>query len=102
MNNYLPKPKTYIFEVINHEAGQRRRYGDSYYSYTIKNNSEIDYSEHVIKSFCTGFLKPAISAEKRNELKKDSFDAHFQTYFTEFKKINEREYSYKVVMPSTH
>ena len=95
----------YHFKVESVEAGQRRKYGDSYYHFIIENASEIDYSEHVIKEFCTKFLKPAkFSGKERREAlaKSDDFGLNFASYYTEFEKVADRKYVYKVVMPSTH
>lgn len=47
--------RTFIFEVTVIHEGQVRRYGDSIYRYQIASN----YSEHIIKGFCTGVLYPA-------------------------------------------
>jgi NADH:ubiquinone oxidoreductase subunit D len=94
----------YKFDVEVLESGQRRAYGDSYFRYRIVNNSEVDYSDHVIKSFCTGFLRVSISEAKRKELikKEDTMSSHFTSYFTKFEKTDERTFEYEVTEPSTH
>lgn len=96
----------YNFKIETIEAGQRKKYGDSYYHFIIENASEIDYSEHVVKEFCTKFLKPSIfsESERREALnKKDAhFGLNFASYYTQFQKIADRKYVYKVVSPSTH
>lgn len=85
---------TYIFDVECLEAGQRRRYGDSYYHYIITNKCKIEYDDCVIKNFCTGFIKHAVEpAEMENA---------FAPKITSFKKIGDRKYEYKVEELSTH
>ena len=95
----------YNFDVETLESGQRRKYGDSYYRYIIVNNSEVDFNEFVIRSFCTRFLKPAISNEKRKELigkEVGLSEHHFATHYTRFEKTGDRTFEYEVTMPSTH
>ncbi len=98
--------KEYNFKVTAIECGQRAKYGDSYFHFEIENISDIDYAEHVVRGFCTGFIRPArFSEEKRRELlsKPDAdFGLHFAPYWTEFKKVDERKFVYKMVEPSTH
>lgn len=95
----------YNFKIETVEAGQRNKYGDSCYHFVITNASKIDYSEHVVKEFCTKFLKPAkFSEEERRKALKESgdFGLNFASYYTQFEKTGDRMYVYKVVMPSTH
>jgi hypothetical protein len=96
----------YNFKVTTIEAGQRAKYGDSYFHFEIENLSEIDYSEIVVKQFCTQFLRPArfSEAERKEQISNPStsFGNHFSPYYTEFKKISERKFVYKIVEPSTH
>jgi hypothetical protein len=98
--------RNYNFKVTTIESGQRAKYGDSYFHFEIENISDIDYSEQVVQNFCTGFLRPArFSHEKRREelAKPDaSFGLHFAPYWTEFKKVDDRKFVYKMVEPSTH
>ena len=49
----------YNFRVETVEAGQRKSYGDSYYSYIVEDLTDIGLQEYQMKQFCTGFLKPA-------------------------------------------
>ncbi len=101
-----PMIMKYNFEVKVIESGQRKKYGDSYFHFEIENLSEIDFHESVVQNFCTGFLRPAkFSQEKRREhLSKPGadFGLHFAPYWTEFKKVDERKFVYKIVEPSTH
>jgi hypothetical protein len=98
--------KDYHFKVETKEAGQRRRYGDSYYHYVVEVVSQPDYSEEqAVRQFCTGFLEPArYSEDKIKELmkKEHDFGLNFAPYYTEFKKTGDNTYSYKVTRPSTH
>jgi|GEM_PF-4257026 hypothetical protein len=94
----------YHFKVETKEAGQRRPYGDSYYHYIVKNESKTQYHESIIKNFCVGFLKPAISEKLRRErMEKEGFgSATFASYWTVFRQIDDRTFEYKVTQPSTH
>jgi len=105
----MSNKKLYQFEVKTLESGQRRAYGDSYYHFIIENKSDIDYHESVIRDFCTGFLRKAVSEKRRKEqIEKDKADgqmmsgAHFAAHYTKFEKIGDRKFEYKVVEPSTH
>jgi len=98
--------RDFNFRVTTIESGQRAKYGDSYFHFEIENLSEINYVEHVVRDFCTRFLRPArFSQEKRKEemAKPDAdFGLHFAPYWTEFKKVDERKFVYKMIEPSTH
>jgi hypothetical protein len=97
----MAKTFNYNFKVETQESGQRARYGDSYYSYTVQ--SELD--EHTVKKFCTEILQHrCVSEEKRRAAINNGggADAHFQTYYTLFKKIRENTYEFRAVSPSTH
>lgn len=78
----------YNFEVDIKESGQRKSYGDSYYTYEVTS----DRHEHEVKNFCTNVLKK--SYEHKN------MPDPFAGRILEFKKISsdgERNtYSYKV------
>lgn len=97
----------YHFDVETRESGQRRKYGDSYYHYIITDKSEKGKPEHIVKQFCTGFVKCVrYSQEERkkklDEVESGTLDAiHFASYYTKFEKIGDRKYEYKVVSPST-
>lgn len=67
--------KTYQFNVETIEAGQRKSYGDSYYTYKITSSE----NEMFVKNFCTKVLKPSYE-------KKDMPDP-FVGELLEFKKI---------------
>ncbi len=102
----MKNTRDYNFRVTTIEAGQRAKYGDSYYSFEIENLSEIDYSEIVVKQFCTNFVRLArFSKEERDKQISNqsfAFGNYFSPYYTEFKKVGERKFIYKVVEPSTH
>lgn len=51
--------KTYIFEVECIESGQRRAYGDSFYSYKVTS----DLLEKKVKLFCMNILKRSYKEE---------------------------------------
>lgn len=97
----------YHFEVETKESGQRRKYGDSYYHYIVTDKTERGIPEHIVKQFCTGFVKRAKYSEKQRKEKLDQVEAgkldaiHFANYHTKFEKIGDRKYEYKVVSPST-
>lgn len=86
--------REYHFKVKTIEAGQRRKYGDSYYHFEVEDLSESGLHEAIVKNFCMSFLQPAKSREAKREW--------HESYVTEFKKVGDRKYSYKVTQPSTH
>lgn len=51
--------KSYQFNVETIEAGQRKSYGDSYYTYKVTSIQ----SEWDIKNFCMNVLKPSCEKE---------------------------------------
>ena len=89
-----------IFEVETIEAGQRRKYGDSYYHYVVK--SEI--SPHIIKKYCLHVLQPAIPPDQP-----PGTGDGFQPYCTMLKVLKEVDFfegglnvvEYKVTQPNT-
>lgn len=89
------------FDVTCTQAGQRRRYGDSYYEYTVK--SEKPESE--VKQYCTETIHKCdlttseYLANERAGVK--DFGDHFRKNY-KFKKVKEGEYFYQVTSPSTH
>ena len=94
----------YNFNVETKEAGQRKPYGDSYYHYIVEDKTERGLQEWDMKQFCTGYLKPAkYSHSEWLQAKKNGggMDVHFSNYYTEFKKVSDRKYSYKVVSSYT-
>ena len=50
--------KEYKFKVACLQAGQQRRYGDSYYEFEV----ETDEGEAMAKRFCTNVLHPCRQA----------------------------------------
>ena len=93
----------YKFEVKQFESGQRRKYGDSYYTYEVTS----DRPEYEVKKFCMCVLK-------QSYLKGDMVDP-FCGELLEFTNITnnnegksilnnrvEDTYSYKVRYLSTH
>ena len=85
--------KIYKFKVNVIESGQRRKYGDSYYTYTVTNECEQNYDASVIERFCKGFL--------RRPVRFIDSPCHFDSTET-FEKLGDREYKYCQVVPSTH
>lgn len=65
----------YQFKVKTIECGQRRSYGDSYYTYEV----ESDRSVNEVRAFCMNVLKP--SYEKKD------MPNPFAGELLEFKKI---------------
>ena len=104
--------KEYVFEVETKEAGQRRRYGDSYYHYIVKSKLSLQ----SVKRFCTEILRPAMPAKQYKEEESLSFDNHFRQYYTKLEVLKESNFvdyladeddgynivEYKVISPSTH
>lgn len=96
---------TFEFKVETKEAGQRRRYGDSYYNYVVESKHDIP----MIEAFCTKVLKPAIPAEQYTK-ENNCADNHFRNYYTMFEVVHQKEFlsdelnkvEYMVVSPSTH
>jgi hypothetical protein len=97
---------TVSFTIETKEAGQRRRYGDSFYHYIV----ESEQSLQTIEAYCKKVLKPSIPHEQYKKEQNESFDNNFRNYYTEYKVLNEvgfledgfNKVSYKVVSPSTH
>ena len=85
--------KVYKFKVETIQAGQKRKYGDSYYEFIVTNECEIDYAPSIVEKFCKGFLHPPVRF-------KDS-PCHFDSTET-LEKIGDRKYRYYQVLPSTH
>jgi hypothetical protein len=89
------------YEVKQTHSGQRRRYGDSFYDFTIKS----DKPESEVKEYCTKEVKECnlTSSEyifdERNGVKE--FGDHFR-YHYKFRKVSQNEYFYQVISPSTH
>lgn len=102
----MSNTREYNFKVTTIEAGQRAKYGDSYFHFEIENLSEIDYNVRVLMEFCTRFLRPANFNHQqiKDELAKPnaSFGLHFAPYWTHFEKVEDRKFVYKMVEPSTH
>ncbi len=96
----------YKFIVETKEAGQRRKYGDSFYHYIVKSNLD----PYMIEAFCKHVLNPAIPANQYREEENISTDNHFRSYWTKYEVIKKagffcegmNEVEYKVVSPSTH
>lgn len=84
--------KEYKFKVTCLQAGQQRRYGDSYYEFEV----ETDEGEAMAKRFCTNVLHPCRQAYK--DWNKDSAESYFAGYYT-FEKTGENKYHYKVTEP---
>ncbi len=83
---------TYKFTVEIIQAGQKHKYGDSYFEYIITNECKFD-NDSIVERFCKGVLCPPVRF-------KDS-PCHFDSTET-FKKIADRKYRYYQVLPSTH
>ena len=95
----------YNFKVETIEAGQRAKYGDSYYHFVVENLSKTNFADHIVKQFCTKFLRPTKfnESERRVALQESKdFGLNFAAYYTKFEKIADRKFIYKVVEPSTH
>ncbi|MCP4354751.1 MAG: hypothetical protein GY793_03780 [Proteobacteria bacterium] len=96
----------YKFIVKTKEAGQRSKYGDSFYHYIVKSNLD----PYMIEAFCKHVLNPAIPDEQYREEEHISTDNHFRRYWTIYEVIENvgffgegmNEVEYKVVIPSTH
>lgn len=84
--------REYKFNVTCLQAGQQRRYGDSYYEFDV----ETDEGERDAKQFCTKFLHPC--KQTHAEWDKSSAASYFAGYYT-FEKTDTNKYHYKVVEP---
>ena len=92
--------KEYKFTVENIESGQRRPYGDSYFTYKVKSDS----SEFIVKQFCTKVLQsaPIDKSERKAHIEEKGFGGNFTTYVEKFEKIGNNLYRYEAISPSTH
>ena len=88
---------TYTFNVTTLQAGQLRKYGDSFYTYEVSSS----LNEHTVKNFCMNVLQHAFE--------KEDMPNAFAGEVLEFKKLTENNkgkkwnepmvdeiYSYKV------
>tara|TARA_Y100001963_G_C6766669_1_gene442667 strand:+ start:1449 stop:1742 length:294 start_codon:yes stop_codon:yes gene_type:complete len=74
----------YLFKVETIEAGQRRSYGDSFYTYKVESNRP----EFEVRIFCTKFLK---TSYPKNEMP-DPFAGEM----LEFKKLTDNNKTWKL------
>jgi hypothetical protein len=87
------------FDVKVTHSGQKRRYGDSYYEFTITS----DKPESEVEKYCTEIVRECgltTSDYLANErLKGRPFGDHFRPNY-EFRKVRDGEYFYRVTSPS--
>jgi len=87
------------FDVKSTHAGQKRRYGDSFYEFLVNS----DKPESEVKKYCTENVRECslttsdYLANERVRVK--DFGDHFRPNY-EFKKIKDGEYFYRVTSPS--
>lgn len=96
----------YKFKVEMKEAGQRRKYGDSYYHYIVESKGDLQ----KLELFCKKVLCPAIPEDQYKKEEGVCFGNHFRDYFTDYTVLEAAKFlseesnkvEYKVVSPSTH
>lgn len=84
----------YTFAVYEIRGGQPRAYADSDYEYVVTS----DQPEHVIKRFCTGFLKPHNQSKENWKKYTEDAPSFFRGYH-EFDKLDEHTWRYHVHIP---
>ena len=91
------------FDVLQTENGQRRVYGDSFKSFTIKLD-KADTPLDIVESYCTEQVYKCnlTTAEYlRNKKAIDRpFSEHFRSNYN-FQKVSAGVYFYQVIVPST-
>jgi hypothetical protein len=87
------------FDVKSTHAGQKMRYGDSFYEFTVKS----DKTEIEVQKYCTESVRQCslttsdYLANERAGVK--DFGDHFRPNY-EFRKVKDGEYFYRVTSPS--
>ena len=84
------------------QAGQKRRYGDSFYDYVVKS----DLPSEKVEQICTASVRECglkysdwLADERNPETR--SMDNHFRLHY-KFEKRADGSYFYSVISPSTH
>jgi hypothetical protein len=87
------------FDVKSTHAGQKRRYGDSFFEFVVKSDkTESEVLKYCTESVRTCNLKTAdYLANER--IKGRPFGDHFRHNY-EFRKVRDGEYFYRVSAPS--
>lgn len=85
--------QTVVFEIETIEAGQRRKYGDSYFHFIVTNKSDINYADFLMKSFCMSFVRKSFLPDEMPNM--------FSPKCTLFDKKADRTFVYKVEEAST-
>lgn len=98
------------YKVKQTEAGQRRRYGDTYYTFEVTFYDEIiprggtltaDYKEETQRAWCEGLAlgrKLTRYSVDRKENRRNAFSA----YLERIEPIGEDQYRIIIILPSTH
>lgn len=78
-------------EVKVLHAGQKKKYGDSYYEYKVTSN----YSENIVRDFCTKVLRPSVPKSEMET----PFDSELVAFYEVSSEISDeghyRTYIYK-------
>ena len=87
------------FDVKQTHSGQKRRYGDSFYEFTVKSNKP----ESEVQKYCNDTVRKCSLKTcdylANERIKGRPFDDHFRPSY-EFKKVVDGEYFYRVTSPS--
>ncbi len=88
------------YKTTQTERGQRRPYGDSYYTFIIDFENESDATkENVFEIGQT--LYPCTLSVGQHRTEDNSANNHFRNSY-EITKINDKSYKYMVIYQSTH
>lgn len=88
------------YETRQTENGQRRKYGDSYYTFIIDFENAKDATKE--NAFDIGQkLYPCTLSVEQHKAEDNSMDNHFRNSY-QITKINDKSYQYMVIYQSTH
>ena len=88
------------YKTTETERGQRRKYGDSYFSYIIDFEKESDATEE--NAYTIGQTLYPCELDRATYKEEDGpMSKHFRSYYS-VSKISKKSYGYNVVSPSTH
>ena len=88
------------YETRQTENGQRAKYGDSYYTFIIEFENELDATKENVFEIGQTLYKCELPYATW-KLENTNADNHFRNYYS-ISKINDTTYKYMVVYQSTH
>lgn len=90
-------------KIENTHYGQKQKYGDSFYEYTITSEENVtrDDIDSLIKNKKLYKYDCLLSKPSRDECMND-FGMNFTTYVNKIQKISEKEWFVQIISPSTH